>query len=175
MARQSTYGLDNDINENDLLAGSNFLGTKNNLPGGTPRYATKNFRIRDLSKYFANGGFQDGDFYNLAQITTDVSGNTTSIATINQTLTTHANDISSGAQFSLNLASSFGTADANGNITSFSESFANLVLDVATSTDYATASQFTSLSSTVTTQGNNITTNANNISAKPTIFRQIFF
>jgi len=149
MARQSTYGLDDDINENDLLAGSDYLGTKNNLPGGTPRYATKNFRIRDLSKYFANGGFQDGDFYNLAQITSDISTNTSSVATINQTLTTHASDISSGAQYSLNLASSFGVADANGNITSLSEAFANLVLNAATSEDYATASQLTSLTATV--------------------------
>ena len=165
MARQSTYGLDDDINENDLLAGSDYLGTKNNLPGGTPRYATKNFRIRDLSKYFANGGFQDGDFYNLAQITTNVAGNTTSIASINQTLTTHANDISSGAQYSLNLASSFGVADANGNITSLSQAFANLVLNVATSEDYATASQLTSLTATVNNQGASITANANNITS----------
>ena len=165
MARQSTYGLDDDINENDLLAGSDYLGTKNNIPGGTPRYATKNFRIRDLSKYFANGGFQDGDFYNLAQITSDISTNTSSLATINQTLTTHASDISSGAQYSLNLASSFGVADANGNITSLSETFANLVLNVATSEDYATASQLTSLTATVNNQGASITTNANNITS----------
>ena len=165
MARQSTYGLDDDINENDLLAGSDYLGTKNNLPGGTPRYATKNFRIRDLSKYFANGGFQDGDFYNLAQITSDISTNTSSVATINQTLTTHASDISSGAQYSLNLASSFGVADANGNITSLSEAFANLVLNAATSEDYATASQLTSLTATVNNQGASITANANNITS----------
>ena len=165
MARQSTYGLDDDINENDLLAGSDYLGTKNNLPGGTPRYATKNFKIRDLSKYFANGGFQDGDFYNLAQITSDISTNTNSLATINQTLTTHANDISSGAQYSLNLASSFGVADADGNITSLSQAFANLVLGAATSEDYATASQLTSLTATVNNQGASITANANNITS----------
>lgn len=163
MARQSTYGLDDDINENDLLSGSDYLGTKNNLPGGTPRYATKNFRIRDLSKYFANGGFQDGDFYNLAQISTNVAGNTTSIASINQTLTTHANDISSGAQYSLNLASSFGVADANGNITSLSEAFANLVLNVSTSQDYATASQLTTLQATVNNQAASISSNASDI------------
>jgi len=163
MARQSTYGLDDDINENDLLSGSDYLGTKNNLPGGTPRYATKNFRIRDLSKYFANGGFQDGDFYNLAQISTNVAGNTTSIASINQTLTTHANDISSGAQYSLNLASSFGVADAAGNITSLSEAFANLVLNVSTSQDYATASQLTTLQATVNNQAASISSNASDI------------
>ena len=163
MARQSTYGLDDDINENDLLSGSDYLGTKNNLPGGTPRYATKNFRIRDLSKYFANGGFQDGDFYNLAQISTNVAGNTTSIASINQTLTTHASDISSGAQYSLNLASSFGVADAAGNITSLSEAFANLVLNVSTSQDYATASQLTTLQATVNNQAASISSNASDI------------
>ena len=103
MARISTYGLDDDINENDLLSGSNFLGTKNNLPGGTPRYATKNFRIRDLSKYFANGGFQDGDFFNLSEL--------------NSSINTNATNISSNASFAANLASSFGVADANGNIT----------------------------------------------------------
>ena len=128
MARQSTYGLDNDINENDLLAGSDYLGTKNNIPGGTPRYATKNFRIRDLSKYFANGGFQDGDFYNLAQITTDVSqnaatitANSTAIASANVNITTNTTNISSNASYALNLASSFGTVDNAGNITAFSE------------------------------------------------------
>ena len=148
MARQSTYGLDDDINENDLLAGSDYLGTKNNLPGGTPRYATKNFKIRDLSKYFANGGFQDGDFYNLAQITSDINN-----ININ------------GSQYSLNMASSFGVFDDEGNLTSLSEAFANLALAAATSEDYATASQLTSLTATVNNQGASITANANNITS----------
>ena len=151
MARISTYGLDDDINENDLLSGSNFLGTKNNLPGGTPRYATKNFRIRDLSKYFANGGFQDGDFFNLSELNSSINANAT--------------NISSNASFAANLASSFGVADANGNITSFSQSFANLVLGVATSEDYATAAQLTSLTATVNSNGASITANANNITS----------
>ena len=105
MARISTYGLDDNISENDLLSGSNFLGTKNNLPGGTPRYATKNFSIRDLSKYFANGGFQDGDFFNLSDLSTSITNNTTSIASIEGNVTTNATNISSNAAFSLNLAS----------------------------------------------------------------------
>lgn len=163
MARISTYGLDDNISENDLLSGSNFLGTKNNLPGGTPRYATKNFSIRDLSKYFANGGFQDGDFFNLSDLSTSITNNATSIASIEGNVTTNATAISSGAAFSLNLASSFGVVDNAGNITSLSEAFANLVLNVATSQDYATASQLTTLTATVNNQAASITSNASDI------------
>ena len=172
MARISTYGLDDSINENDLIAGSDYLGTKNNLPGGTPRYATKNFKLRDLAKYFANGGFKDGDYYNLAQITTNISQNSSTItdnsvaiASVNATITTNTTNISSNANFSLNLASSFGTVNSAGNITAFSESFANLVLDATTSENYASASQLTNLTSTVNT-------NTTSIAAKPAIFRQ---
>ena len=163
MARISTYGLDDNISENDLLSGSNFLGTKNNLPGGTPRYATKNFSIRDLSKYFANGGFQDGDFFNLSDLSTSITNNAISIASIEGNVTTNATAISSGATFSLNLASSFGVVDNAGNITSLSEAFANLVLNVATSQDYATASQLTTLTATVNNQAASITSNASDI------------
>ncbi len=163
MARISTYGLDDNISENDLLSGSNFLGTKNNLPGGTPRYATKNFSIRDLSKYFANGGFQDGDFFNLSDLSTSITNNAISIASIEGNVTTNATAISSGATFSLNLASSFGVVDNAGNITSLSEAFANLVLNVATSQDYATASQLTALTATVNNQAASITSNASDI------------
>ena len=165
MARISTYGLDDNISENDLLSGSNFLGTKNNLPGGTPRYATKNFSIRDLSKYFANGGFQDGDFFNLSDLSTSITNNASSIASIEGNVTTNATNISSNASFSLNLASSFGVVDNAGNITSLSQAFANLVLGVATSEDYATASQLTTLQATVNNQGASITANASNITS----------
>ena len=163
MARISTYGLDDNISENDLLSGSNFLGTKNNLPGGTPRYATKNFSIRDLSKYFANGGFQDGDFFNLSDLSTSITNNANSIASIEGNVTTNATAISSGAAFSLNLASSFGVVDNAGNVTSLSQAFANLVLSVATSEDYATASQLTTLTATVNNQAASITSNASDI------------
>ena len=163
MARISTYGLDDNISENDLLSGSNFLGTKNNLPGGTPRYATKNFSIRDLSKYFANGGFQDGDFFNLSDLSTSITNNANSIASIEGNVTTNATSISSNAAFSLNLASSFGVVDNAGNVTSLSQAFANLVLSVATSEDYATAAQLTTLTATVNNQAASITSNASDI------------
>ena len=146
MARISTYTTDDTPNGNDLLAGSDYLGTKNNLPGGTPRYATKNFKLSELSKYFQNGGFQDGDYYNLSDIVTDINN-------INIT----------GSQFSLNMASSFGVFDNLGNLTSLSEAFANLALAAATSEDYATASQLTTLQATVNNQGASITSNATDI------------
>ncbi len=45
MARISTYSNDNTINDSDLLAGSNYLGTKNGVPGAPAQYSTRNFKL----------------------------------------------------------------------------------------------------------------------------------
>ena len=64
MARISTYSNDNTINDSDLLAGSNYLGTKNGVPGAPAQYSTRNFKLLDLAEYFATFWLQDGSLYN---------------------------------------------------------------------------------------------------------------
>tara|TARA_R110002051_G_scaffold109497_3_gene182169 strand:+ start:3495 stop:7637 length:4143 start_codon:yes stop_codon:yes gene_type:complete len=168
MARISTYSNDNTINDYDLLAGSNYLGTKNGVPGAPAQYSTKNFKLKDLAEYFATFWLQDGSLYNFSDLDQSITTNTSSIATANVSITTNATDISASATKVTNLGASFGVMGADGTMSSFSESFANQVLNVATSTDYASAAQLTSLTSTVTTNGNAITGNTASISTANT-------
>ena len=141
MARLTSYEKDNSISDEDLLVGSNYISVG--------EYNTRNFKLVDLARYFANFYVQEGSLYNLA--------------TISQNVTTNSNDISSNAQYSLNLAASFGTFDANGNLVALSEAFANNVFNVTSSTNYATAAQFTTLEATVNNNIANITSNASDI------------
>lgn len=143
MARITSYDNDTALHDEDLLTGSNYISVG--------RYNTRNFKLRDLAGYFANFTIQDGGTYNLA--------------TISQNITTNSNDISSNAQYSLNLAASFGTFDANGNLVALSEAFANNVFNVSSSTNYATSAQFTTLEATVNNNIANITSNASDITA----------
>ena len=168
MARISTYSNDNTINDYDLLAGSNYLGTKNGVPGAPAQYSTKNFKLKDLAEYFAEFWIQDGSLYNFSDLDQSITTNTSSIATANVSITTNATDISASATKVTNLGASFGVMGADGTMSSFSESFANQVLNVATSTEYASAAQLTSLTSTVTTNGNAITGNTASISTANT-------
>ena len=77
-----------------------------------------------------------------------------SSATATQTLQTHATNISNNSTFATNLAGSFGTFDAQGNITSLSESFANSVMSRESATNYADAQDLTELGAIVSTKPN---------------------
>ena len=123
MARISTYINDTTINDEDLLTGSNFIRIG--------EYNTRNYKLVDLAEYFANFQISDNQLYNFA--------------TISQQVTTNVSDIAANATYSLNLGASFGVVDDDGNLTSLSEAFANNLLSVATSEDYATATQLNSL------------------------------
>ena len=83
---------------------------------------------------------------------------TTSLATANSNISTNATNIGNNATFATNLAGSFGTYNSDGELTALSEAFANDVFNTTTSTNFATTSSVTSLTSSV--------------NAKPDVFRQ---
>lgn len=141
MARISTYINDTTLNDEDLLTGSNFIRVG--------EYNTRNYKLVDLAEYFANFQISDNQLYNFA--------------TISQQVTTNVSDISSNATYSLNLASNFGTFDANGNLTSLSEAFANSVMTTTTAQDSASATALTNLTAIVNNNTASITTNAADI------------
>ncbi len=178
MARLSTYLNDSSIQDQDLLTGSNFI-----TPGN---YTTKNFKLVDLAEYFANFSIAEGSTYN--------------IATISQRVEVNITDIETSTLYSLNLASNFGAFDAQGNLTSLSESFANNIITTTNNARFAEATYVTNLGSSFGTfdaagnltsvseafANNVITTTASNrfatttsvntltsaVSGKPDIFRQ---
>ena len=147
MARIASYQKDTSLHEKDKLFGSSYISTNN----GTDQFTTGNFTLLDLAEFFANYQISDNQLYNFA--------------TISQQVTTNVSDIASNATYSLNLGASFGTVDAQGNLTSLSEAFANNLLSVATSEDYATATQLNSLTATVNNNTASISTNTTNITS----------
>ena len=147
MARIESYQKDTSLHEKDQLVGSSYVSTENSID----KFTTGNFTLLDLAEFFANYQISDNQLY--------------SFATISQQVTTNTSNISSNATYSLNLGSSFGTVDANGNLTSLSEAFANNLLSVATSEDYATAAQLSSLTTTVNNNTASISTNATDITS----------
>lgn len=147
MARVQSYSKDSSLNEKDKLLGSSFISTAN----GADVFQTGNFTLGDLAEYFANFQISDNQLYNFA--------------TISQQVTTNVSNISSNATYSLNLASNFGTFDANGNLTSLSEAFANSVMTTTTAQDSASATALTNLTAIVNNNTASITTNAADITA----------
>ena len=147
MARIASYQKDNSLHEKDKLFGSSYISTNN----GVDQFTTGNFTLLDLAEFFANYQISDNQLYNFA--------------TISQQVTTNVSDIASNATYSLNLGASFGVVDDDGNLTSLSEAFANNLLSVATSEDYATATQLNSLTATVNNNTASISTNATDITS----------
>ena len=147
MARIASYQKDNSLHEKDKLFGSSYISTNNNVD----QFTTGNFTLLDLAEFFANYQISDNQLYNFA--------------TISQQVTTNVSNIAANATYSLNLGASFGVVDDNGNLTSLSEAFANNLLSVATSEDYATAAQLNSLTATVNNNTASISTNATDITS----------
>jgi predicted nucleic acid-binding Zn-ribbon protein len=147
MARVQAYSKDTSLDVRDKLLGSSFISTSN----GADVFQTGNFTLGDLAEFFANYQISDNQLYNFA--------------TISQQVTTNVSDIEANATYSLNLGASFGAVDDDGNLTSLSEAFANNLLSVATSEDYATATQLNSLTATVNNNIANISTNATDITS----------
>ena len=115
MSKIQNYTNDSLIKGSDKILGSSF---ENNL------WVTRNYTINSLASFFVNYLSQNGVSYDLAAMITDIDTNSTSISTINTQQSTNTTNIASNTTYNTNLAASFGTVDANGNMTSFSQAFA---------------------------------------------------
>jgi hypothetical protein len=142
MSKIQNYTNDALIKGSDKVLGSSF---ENNL------WVTRNYSMNSLASFFVNYLSQNGVSYDLAQMTTDINTNTTSISTLTTNQSTNTTNISSNSTYNTNLAASFGTADANGNITSFSQAFADQVFTATASNRFATSTYANNLASSVGT------------------------
>jgi len=159
MARISSYNRDELLRAEDQLVISSYEGE--GQYGSI--YITNNITLDELSNYL-NNTFTIGEVnYNLNSMSSSITTNTNALATANVSITTNADSISATATYAVNLASTFGTFDSSGNLTSLSQSFADSILNTSASTDYASASQLTSLTSIVNTQGGTLTQNTSAI------------
>ena len=159
MARISSYNRDELLRAEDQLVISSYEveGQYGSI------YITNNITLDELSNYL-NNTFTIGEVnYNLNSMSSSITTNTNALATANVSITTNADSISATATYAVNLASTFGTFDSSGNLTSLSQSFADSILNTSASTDYAQASQLTSLTSIVNTQGGTLTQNTSAI------------
>ena len=129
MARVQSYNKDASLDVKDKLLGSSFISTSN----GADVFQTGNFTLGDLAQFFANYNESEGSVYNLA--------------VFDQSITTNATNISSNSTYATNLASTFGTFDANGNLQTLAESFANQVFTTTTNAKFAESTYVTALQS----------------------------
>ena len=158
MARISSYNRDELLRAEDQLVISSYEGE--GQYGSI--YITNNITLDELSNYL-NNTFTVGEVnYNLNSMSSSITTNTNALATANVSITTNANNISSNSTYSINLASSFGTFDSSGNLTSLSEAFANSVMSTTTSQDAASATALTNLTAIVNNNTSSITSNASN-------------
>lgn len=142
MAKIHNYINDSDIKSSDKVIGSSY---ENGI------FVTKNYSMSSLAGFFVNYLNQNGVGYDLSTMTSDIAANTGNISTVTTTASTNTTNISSNATFSTNLAASFGTADANGNITSYSQAFADQVFTATASNRFATSTYAQNLASSVGT------------------------
>ena len=142
MAKIHNYTNDSLITGSDKVLGSSY---DNGI------YSTRNYSMSSLAAYFTSYLNQNGVGYDLSALSSSVATNTSSIATANQSLTTNTTNIASNSTFSTNLAASFGTANASGTITSFSQAFADQVFTATASNRFATSSYATNLAASVGT------------------------
>jgi hypothetical protein len=152
MPRISTYDFDPGLNGQDRLVGSSYEGF--DVHG--PIYATKTYTLSQLANYFA-GFITDGagGAIDLVELANNVDNNTQAIASANQSITVIANDQLAQSTFQTNLASSFGTYDEDGNLTSLSQAFADQVLQTTASDRYANAQFVTNLAASTGTYDEN--------------------
>lgn len=142
MAKIHNYTNDSLITGSDKVLGSSY---DNGI------YSTRNYSMSSLASYFTSYLNQNGVGYDLSALSSSVTTNTSSIATANQSLTTNTTNIAANSTFSTNLASSFGTTNATGTITSLAQSFADLVLTTTASNRFATSSYVANLAASVGT------------------------
>lgn len=142
MSKIQNYTNDSLIKGSDKILGSSF---ENNL------WVTRNYTINSLASFFVNYLSQNGVSYDLAAMTTDIDTNSTSISTINTQQSTNTTNIAANTTYNTNLAASFGTVDANGNMTSFSQAFADQVFSATASNRFATSTYANNLASSVGT------------------------
>lgn len=163
MAIISSYEPDGNLSIEDLLVGSNYIGTVN----GVKQYNTKAYSLGALSAFFALNTEIDGEIYDISKISarvdnlqdmftyaegdTDLIGEISGLST---TLLGYLNtwgDARFGSTAFQDQLDDHITFDGQGNISSMSEAFANFVVTTTASDRFAESSVVTSLSSTVTT------------------------
>lgn len=163
MAIISSYEPDGNLSIEDLLIGSNYIGTVN----GVKQYNTKAYSLGALSAFFALNTEIDGEIYDISKISarvdnlqdmftyaggdTDLIGEISGLST---TLLGYLNtwgDARFGSTAFQDQLDDHITFDGQGNISSMSEAFANFVVTTTASDRFAESSVVTSLSSTVTT------------------------
>ena len=168
MPRISNYVRDANVTIKDKLLGSSYEGE--GLSG--PIFETRNFRIEDLIGFFSNNVLIDNVNYNLKEITDFQVNLANSLGDVNQDGSlasisiNFANDLVSTVSTVPDLFTELALlnlsaipqafADFLFTIADINEAFANQVLDLATSTAYATVDQFNTLSAFTTQLDTNV-------------------
>ena len=163
MAIISSYEPDGNLSIEDLLVGSNYIGTVN----GVKQYNTRAYSLGALSAFFALNTEIDGEIYDISKISSRVD-NLQDMFTYGEGDTDLIGEISGLSTTLLGYLNTWGDArfgstafqdqlddhitfDGQGNISSMSEAFANFVVTTTASDRFAESSVVTNLSSTVTT------------------------
>ena len=148
MARIKSYVQDTNITDQDRILGTSYEGILNNKP----IYKTVNYDITALASYFSQNFDFEGVNYNLAEIKDFQINLANSLGDVNldgslaNISVNFANDLIALVQ---NTSFPQDLADYIVSIAALNEAFANQVLDLATSTAYATKDSFDSLSAFV--------------------------
>jgi len=148
MARIKSYVQDTNVTDQDRILGTSYEGILNNKP----IYKTVNYDITALASYFSQNFDFEGVNYNLAEIKDFQINLANSLGDVNldgslaNISVNFANDLIALVQ---NTSFPQGLADYIVSIAALNEAFANQVLDLATSTAYATKDSFDSLSAFV--------------------------
>lgn len=168
MARISNYALDTDLSQDDRILGSSYEGMVNNKPV----YKTRTYKISELSDYFSNNFNIDGVNYNINELQDYQINLANSIGDPNQ----DGSLANISVQFANDLVAAISTvpgtftelaltnlsaipqtfADFLFSIANINETFANQVLDLASSTAYTTIDTFNALDAFVTQINSNV-------------------
>lgn len=129
MARLTTY-INQNPSDDDLLTGSEFISTGN--------YKTGNYKLVDLARYFADFYLQNGSVY--------------SLATMSNSITLNANNLSAEATKITELQSQF--VYTNDNITGVADALSSSITSTVSTATGAVASDLDKLEAVFTQDSN---------------------
>ena len=129
MARLTTY-INQNPSDDDLLTGSEFISTGN--------YKTGNYKLVDLARYFADFYLQNGSVY--------------SLATMSNSITLNANNLSAEATKVTELQSQF--VYNNDNITGVADALSSSITSTVSTATGAVASDLDKLEAVFTQDSN---------------------
>jgi hypothetical protein len=168
MARIKSYAQDTNVTDQDRILGTSYEGMLNNKP----IYKTRNYKVTDLAGYFSQNFDFEGVNYNLAEIKDFQINLANSLGDVNQDGSlanisiNFANDLVSTVSTVPDLFTELALSNLSAipqtfadflfTIADINEAFANQVLDLATSTAYATVDQFNTLSAFTTQLDTNV-------------------